>query len=434
MNIEAVKQQIKGVDLARVFSLDLNGMPITLQVNPDNIESIIENGIGFDGSSIAGMGTVQDSDKLLVPDPETFRVVEFADDKVGFIIGKVHDTRQVRSGTDSRAVLEKVLDRARTKHGCTFLAGPEHEFFLLTGDRFNSRIHTDNAGYFHCEPHDKGDAVRKTIVKVLSKCGVRFEKTHHEVTASQHEVSLECLEPLEAADRTVLFNYVTRKVAHEFGYHATFMSKPFDGQNRNAFHIHLSMQDLAGKNLFYDAEDGHNLSKTARQFIGGIIKYARQTSIIMASTHNSYKAYVLQREAPVVRGWGLRNRSSMVRVPYAIGPEATRIELRNPDPAGNVYLQMAVLIGMGLAGIAEDLDCGEPDVGSAYDRTDGGVWDEGSLPKCMFEALVEAERSTFLRELLGEKMYDGYMRLKRADWEDHRTHVTAREHDKYLSR
>lgn len=434
MDMTELRESMGGVDSARVFSLDLNGMPITLQVNPENIEGLITHGVGFDSSSIAGMGTVQDSDKLLIPDPETFRLVEFSDEKTGFLIGKVHDSIEVRSATDSRAVLERVLEKAKSDYGCTFLAGPEHEFFLLTGDSFGEGIHSDNAGYFHTEPHDRGDVVRRTIVEVLGKCGVRFEKTHHEVTASQHEVNLACADPLSAADRTVLFNYVTRKVARQHGYHATFMPKPFDGENRNAFHIHLSMQDLDGKKLFYDVDDQHHLSSRARQFIGGIIKYARQSSIIMASTHNSYKAYVLEREAPVIRGWGLKNRSSMVRIPYATGPEATRIELRSPDPAGNVYLQMAVLIGMGLAGMTEQLDCGEPDAGSTYLRQGGPLWDERSLPKSMFEALVEAERSTFLKGLLGEVMYDRYMTLKRADWEDHRTHVTPREHDKYMNR
>ncbi len=304
----------------------------------------------------------------------------------------------------------------------------------MKDNEFNGVIHSDDAGYFHADPRDKGEVVRKRIIDVLDKCGVRFEKAHHEVTASQHEINLECSEPLGAADRTVLFNYVAQKVAAEFGLHATFMPKPFDGQNRNAFHIHLSMMDKKGRNLFYQEGGEYNLSKKVRQFIGGIVKYARETSIVMASTFNSYKAYVIGREAPVVRGWGLKNRSSMVRVPYASSPESTRIELRNPDPAGNPYLQMAALIGMGLQGMKEGLDCGRPDIGSTYKvRRRYRVWDTRYLPKSMFEALVEAERSKFLKDLLGERIYNNYMGLKIADWEEHRTHVTPREHQKYLS-
>ncbi len=434
MDKQALHEQLRQADSARVFSLDVNGRPITLQVNPEDIERIVAHGVGFDSSSVDGMGAVQDSDKLLIPDPGTFRLLEFSDEKTGFFIGKVCDSPEARSATDTRAVLERVLERAKSEHGCTFLAGPEHEFFLLTADRFGEGIHSDKAGYFHTDPHDRGDAVRRAIVRVLGTCGVRFEKTHHEVTASQHEVNLACADPLAAADRTVLFNYVTHRVAREHGYYATFMPKPFDGENRNAFHIHLSMQDLDGKNVFFDEADEHRLSARARRFIGGILKYAREASIVMASTHNSYKAYVLEREAPVVRGWGLKNRSSMVRIPYATGPESTRIELRNPDTAGNVYLQMAALIAMGLAGMSERLDCGEPDRGSTYALQSGPLWNERFLPKSMFEALVEAERGAFLKDLFGESLYERFMTLKRADWEEHRTHVTPREHDKYLSR
>ena len=432
--LKQIKEKLKNADSCKIFFTDLNGRHRTLPVNPQNIEGIIDGGVGFDGSSIAGIATIDDSDRLLFPLPESLRIVEFKDERLAFFIGKIKNAQGKRSKSDARAVLENVLAKAESEYGCRFLLGPEHEFFLLNCDCFNEDLHSDSAGYFHCDPHDKGEVVRKKIIDVLDQCGIKFEKAHHEVTASQHEINLECLDPLGAADRTVLFNYVTQKIAAENGLHATFMPKPFDGENRNAFHIHLSMMDKKGKNLFYQAKAEHNLSKTALQFMGGIIKYARETSIVMASTFNSYKAYVVEREAPVVRGWGLKNRSSMVRVPYASNPESTRIELRNPDPSGNPYLQMASLIGMGLQGIKEGLDCGRPDMGSTYKvRRKYRVWDKSYLPKSMFEALVEAERSKFLQELLGERIYNNYMKLKIADWEEHRTHVTPREHEKYLS-
>jgi glutamine synthetase len=433
-SLKQIKQNLKNVDSTKIFFTDLNGRNRGLPINPANIDPIMKKGIGFDGSSIAGITTVDDSDRILVPVQDSFRLVEFTEEKLGFFIGKIQNAQGERSKSDPRAVLENVLNKADSEYGYRFLLGPEHEFFLLKGDEFNEDLHSDRAGYFHSDPHDKGEIVRKKIIEVLAKCGINFEKAHHEVTASQHEINLECLDPLAVADRTVLFNYVTQKVAAENGLHATFMPKPFDGQNRNAFHIHLSMMNKKGKNLFYQAKAKYHLSRTARQFMGGIVKYARETSIIMASTFNSYKAYVVEREAPVVRGWGLKNRSSMVRVPYASSTESTRIELRSPDPAGNPYLQMAALIGMGLQGIKEDLDCGQPDLGSTYRvKRKYRVWDRRFLPKSMFEALVEAEKSRFLKELLGERIYNNYMGLKIADWEEHRTHVTPREHEKYLS-
>ncbi len=235
------------------------------------------------------------------------------------------------------------------------------------------------------------------------------------------------------ADETILFHYVTRKVAAQFGYHAIFIPKPFNGQNRNAFHIHLSMLDQNMKNLFYDSDSQHSLSSTMKHFIGGLLQYARETSIIMAASFNSYKAYVVEREAPIVRSWGLTNRSCMVRIPWAKNPQATRLELRSPDPSGNVYLQLATLIEMGLKGIHDKLDCGEPESQSIYEKVKHSkVWDDRFLPKCMFEALVEAERSQFLRSIMGELLYDKYMGLKIKDWEEHRTHITLRERSKYI--
>jgi len=315
-NVKEIKARLKNLDLTKIFFTDLNGRIMNLPINPENIESIISNGIGFDGSSVAGYATVDASDRLLFPDPESFRIVELKDEKLGFFIGHIYNDQGSRAQADPRAVLEKILTEAESEYGFKFQVGPEHEFFILAEDEFGEKVHSDSAGYFQSTPHDKGERVRNRIIGILKACGIRFEKAHHEVTPSQHEINLECASPLSAADRTVLFNYITQKVAEEFGYHATFMPKPFDDFNRNAYHIHLSMQDLEGKNLFYDAGGEYNISETAKKFIAGILKYARETSIIMASTFNSYKAYVLDREAPIVIGWGFKNRSSMVRLPY----------------------------------------------------------------------------------------------------------------------
>lgn len=432
-DLNKIKTQLECVESVKIFFTDLNGRIMSLPVNPDNIESILADGIGFDGSSVAGFATVENSDRLLFPDPESFRVVKFTDETLGFFIGSVYNEKGSRAQADPRAVLESVLSKAKAEYEVRFLVGPEHEFFLLAENEVGEKRHSDKAGYFHTTPHDKGETIRNQIIAILKSCGIAFEKAHHEVTPSQHEINLEPTTPLNAADRTVLFNHITQKVAVKNGLHATFMPKPFDNFNRSAFHIHLSMQNLNGENLFYDGDADYFLSKKARQFIGGIEKYGRETSIVMASTLNSYKAYVSEQEAPIIRGWGFGNRSSMVRVPYSNRPNNTRVELRSPDPSGNVYLQMATLIAMGLSGIKEELDCGRPDSGSTYDKHyKTRVWDKRFLPKSFYEALVEAERSKFLKELLGERIYDRYMEIKIADWEDHRVNVTPLELNKYL--
>ncbi len=427
--MEDLPSRISKVDTLQIFTTDLNGRPVTLQVNSDNPESLFQRGIGFDGSSVPGYGTVNDSDKLLIPLAETFKTVEFSHENLGFLIGGISEEYGKRSALDPRYLLERTVAQAEEEFGIRFLTAPEHEFFLLSNDEFGKDIHTDKAGYFHADPEGKGEVVRKEIVSVLKKCGINFEKMHHEVTPSQHEINLSCLAPLETADRTVLFSYITKRIAYEQKMYASFMPKPFNGFNRNALHFHVSAQDLDGNHLFYDDEAEHKLSTTARHFIGGILKYARETSIIMAATFNSYKAYVVGKEAPIVRSWGLKNRSSMVRVPYATGPKDTRIEIRSPDPSGNIYLQLATLLGMGLQGIREKIDCGAHDAESTYvTKKASSLWDKNFLPTNMYEALLEAERSQFLKDFLGESLYAQYMSLKIDEWEDFRTFVTPREH------
>ncbi|MBW1893529.1 MAG: glutamine synthetase [Deltaproteobacteria bacterium] len=433
-DIEQIQEMLRQADSTKIFFTDLNGRPMSLSINPKDIEKTLKNGIGFDGSSIAGYATVESSDRLIFPDPDSFRLVRFEDETLGFFVGRIYNEKKERAKADPRAVLEKVIEQAETEFGFRFLIGPEHEFFVLKSGKFGEDVHSDDAGYFQATPHDKGELVRKRIITILEECGIKFEKAHHEVSPSQHEINLECIDPLQGADRTLLFTHITHTAVQNLGYRATFMPKPFDGFNRNALHIHLSMQDMSGNNVFYEEGAENNIGNIAKHFIAGILKYARETSIIMASTFNSYKAYVLEREAPIVRNWGFTNRSSMVRIPYSDDPDSTRLELRNPDPAGNVYLQVAVLIAMGLDGLRNKLECAKPIVGSTYEKQYRiKVWDKRFLPKSMYEALVEAERSSFLKETLGEKLYDEYMSLKIKDWEEHRANITHREYAKYLS-
>ncbi len=254
------------------------------------------------------------------------------------------------------------------------------------------------------------------------------------MTSSQHEVNLEPGDPLTIADRTILFNFVTKEVAARYNLHATFMSKPFSGYNRSALHIHTSFTNLDGKNLCYDENADHHISEMLKNFVGGVIKHARAASIVMASTVNSYKAYVLGKEAPIVRGWGLRNRSSMVRIPHAVNPNGTRMELRCPDATGNVYLQFATLIFMGLDGIANKEDAGQPDMGSTYKKElEAKIHDPRFLPQDFFPALMEAEESTFMPEALGADLFANYMKIKIGEWEEYRTTVTDFEHKNFLS-
>ncbi|MGM0416179.1 MAG: glutamine synthetase family protein [Thermodesulfobacteriota bacterium] len=435
-DLNAIKEQLKQAYTTKIFFTDLNGRLKNLSINPQDLDSIMEHGTGFDGSSTAGIATVDNSDRILKPVMESFRLVDFGDRKVGFFVGQMFNQDGSRSEVDPRYALERAVAKAREEHQMLLTLGPEHEFFLLNGDEFHDDIHTDKLGYFDTSPSDIGDVVRQEIVNVLEKCGIRYAKTHHEVTSSQHEITLEPGDPLSVADRTILFNYVTKEVAAQYNLHASFMSKPFTGSNRNAFHIHVSFSDLAGDSLCYDEDVKNNLSPMMMNFIGGLIERAGEISIIFASTFNSYKAYVLDKEAPIVRGWGALNRSSMIRIPHASKPAATRMELRCPDTAGNVYLQFAVLIFTGLEGIKKKVDAGSADPGSNYHKSGSErprALDRKFLPRDFTQGLMEAENSTFLAEILGEQLFDNYMRLKMVEWEYHRTTITDVEHRRYLN-
>ena len=433
-SLPAIKEQLKEAYNTKLFFTDLNGRLKNLSVNPNEIENIMENGVGIDGSSIAGIATVDNSDRILKPVMESFRLVDFGDRKIGFFVGQLFNQDGSRTSVDPRYALERAVEKAETDNQIKFLMGPEHEFFLFNSDEVNADTHTDKLGYFGSSPTDIGDVVRQEIVNVLEKCGVEYEKTHHEVTSSQHEINLEPGDPLTIADRTILFQFVTKEVAAQYNLLASFMSKPFTGQNRNAFHIHVSFADLEGNSLCYDEKCEHGLSDMLMNFIGGVTTHARAMSIVQASTVNSYKAYVLGKEAPIVRGWGLQNRSSMVRIPHALSTKATRMELRCPDATGNVYLQFATLIFAGLDGIATKADAGQPDMGSTYKKeTRIKVLDERFLPRDFYPALMEAEKSTFLPQALGADLFNNYLNLKIAEWDEYRTTVTDFEHQKYMS-
>ena len=177
-----LREKMNGLDAASIFFTDLNGRIMSLPVNPENIESIMNKGIGFDGSSVAGFASVDKSDRLLFPDPKSFRIVKFKNETLGFFTGCVYNELGERAKADPRRVLEEVIQQAETKHGFQFLLGPEHEFFLLSGDEFEKKEHTDNGGYFQPTPHDKGESIRNQIIATLKACGINFEKSHHEVT------------------------------------------------------------------------------------------------------------------------------------------------------------------------------------------------------------------------------------------------------------
>jgi glutamine synthetase len=421
-----------------VFSLqlvfkDLAGRPKNLLVPADLIKNVLEDGIGFDGCSIAGFGKVNDSDKYLLPDISSFVVVPSVVNPGNPPLGRLDCDVYNRDGTrfeaDPRHVLQKALKRAESM-GYRFFTGPEMEYFLLRErNTAIARVLTDTGEYFDTSPTDAGETVRERIVQVLQMVGITVEKAHHEVSPSQHEINILYEHAMRSADHVALVKYLVKQVARSQNYYATFMPKPLNNQNRNALHIHLSLRDMEGRDISGDASAQDGLSRTGHAFIAGLLSHAREMCLVTASTVNSYKAYVPHHEAPVLICWGLANRSAMVRVIHRHG-KAAHAEYRSGDPSGSIYLSYAVILHAGLDGIEKNLELSPPVEKNLYEADPDMELE--SLPLDFGEALRLARQSEFLRRALGETTFQRYLEIKTEEWEQYRIFVTEWERSRYL--
>jgi glutamine synthetase len=273
-------------------------------------------------------------------------------------------------------------------------------------------------------------------VLALEAMGIDVEYTHHEVGPSQHEIDMRFADGLAMADNAMTYRIVVKEIAMKYGVYATFMPKPLFGENGSGMHVHQSL--FAGdRNAFFDPDDEFHLSPVAKSFIAGQLKHAREISALFAQWVNSYKRLVPGYEAPVYIAWSRRNRSALVRVPvYHPGKEqATRAELRCPDPACNPYLTFAAMLHAGLEGIEKGYELPDPMETNLYDLTA----DERSrlgieqLPETLGEAIEELAASELVLKALGEHVFTRYIDLKRAEWEDYRVEVSPWELNRYLS-
>ena len=258
--------------------------------------------------------------------------------------------------------------------------------------------------------------------------GFDVEATHHEVAPGQHELDLRYADAMTSADRVLFLKHLIRTVALEHGLHATFMPKPIFGVNGTGMHVHQSLITLEGENAFFEPTAKWEMSDLMLHYLAGILAYARADCAVLASWVNSYKRLVPGYEAPVYISWANKNRSAMVRIPQGRGMR-TRMEVRNPDSAGNPYLQYAVMVAAGLAGIENKLRPPEPVETDIYALTTAERRKLGidSLPGNLEEALNEFETSELMRETLGSHVFPHWLYIKRKEWYDYRVHVTDYE-------
>lgn len=427
------------VKFIRLQFVDIFGILKNVAVPVEQLEAVLNNEIMFDGSSIEGFVRIQESDMYLRPDLNTFTIFPWrpSPNKVARLICDVYLPDGTPFPGCPRGVLKKMLKKAE-EMGFKFFVGPEIEFFLfLTDENGNPTLQThDQGGYFDLAPVDLGEDARRDMVLTLEEMEFEIEASHHEVAPGQHEIDFKYDDALYTADNVVTFKLVVKTIAQRHGLHATFMPKPIFGINGSGMHTNMSLARVSdGKNAFLDPNDKLQLSKEAYYFIGGLMKHAREFALVTNPLVNSYKRLVPGYEAPVYIAWSPRNRSPLIRVPAKRG-QATRVELRNPDPSANPYLAFAAVLAAGLDGIKNKIEPPEPVeenifIMSEEERAQRGI---GSLPGSLEEAIKEFENSALMRETLGDHIFEKYLEAKKLEWDDYRTKVHQWEIDSYLTK
>ena len=419
----------------RLQFLDILGTPKNIVIPANRIEEALDEGIPFDASSIAGYATIEESDKIAKPDVKSFVILPETIErrKTAKLNCDIYEPNGKRFEGDTKFILEKIMKKAHDM-GYIYNTGPECEFFLFKKDGENTTlIPNDYAGYFDLSHRDLAEGVRSDVSLVLEEIGINTYTAHHEVSSGQHEINFHYDDAVTTADRVISLKYVTKVVATQHDLHASFMPKPLYGVNGSGMHTHQSLFTLTGENAFYDQNDDNQLSKLARQFIAGLLKYIKEITLILNPTVNSYKRLVPGFEAPTYISWANRNRSALIRIPSRRG-KATRCELRNPDLSGNPYLQFAVMLAAGLKGIEDRLEPPAPVEKNIYSLTEREREKHGieHLPESLGHAISLAENSTLVKKTLGDHVFENLLHVKRQEWDEYRTKISKWEIDRYL--
>jgi glutamine synthetase len=423
------------VKFIRLWFTDILGFLKSFAITVEELEGALEEGMGFDGSSIEGFARIDESDMVALPDPDTFQILPWQPREHRAIARMFCDI--LRPGGepfdgDPRYILKRNLKKAADM-GYTFNVGPELEYFYFRDATGTEPL--DQGGYFDMTPRDAATDMRKETVLTLEEMKIGVEYSHHEVAPSQHEIDIRYADALTMADSVMTYRLVVKEVALKYGVYATFMPKPVFGINGSGMHVHQSLF-RGDKNAFFDAKDEYNLSKEARCYIAGLLKYSPEITAVCNQWVNSYKRLVPGYEAPVYVSWARRNRSDLIRVPeYRPGREkATRIEFRSPDPACNPYLAFSVMLAAGLEGIEKGYEVPDPIEENVYEmneeeRVRRGI---GTLPASLLEAILLTEQSKLVRKALGEHVFSAFIQNKKIEWNNYRTQVTEYELKKYL--
>jgi len=422
------------VKYIRLWFTDILGQLKGMSITRSEIEHVLEDGQGFDGSSIEGFVRIEESDMVAIPDLNTFKIFPWliGGEKVALMFCDIHNSDGTPYAGDPRYVLKRNLERLE-KNGQTLYLGPEMEYFYFKNAK--SPEFLDEGGYFDYTTVDESVKARKKTASALEGLGIRVECSHHEVASSQHEIDLQYQDALTMADHAMIYRLVVKEVALENGLYATFMPKPIYGVNGSGMHTHQSLFK-GEKNLFFDPNDKYHLSKIGKCYMAGLLRHVKEFTLVTNQWVNSYKRLVAGYEAPVYISWGRRNRSSLIRVPmYKPGREkATRIELRSPDPACNPYLAFSVMLAAGLKGIQEEYKLPQPIEENIYEMSpeERAKNNIEFLPDTLENATRELEKSELMRQTLGDHIFHHLIANKKVEWDAYKIHVSQYELDKYL--
>ncbi|MEU4216224.1 glutamine synthetase family protein [Actinoplanes sp. NPDC026623] len=433
----------RDIRFVRLWFTDVLGTLKSVSVAPAELESAFEEGVGIDGSAIEGFARVSESDMVAMPDPTTFQVFPF-EGGVSGESARIFCDILLPDGSaawaDPRHVLRRMLAKAAEK-GFTFYTHPEVEFFLVQDGPLDGSvpIPVDGGGYFDHTTHSVARDFRRQAVLALERIGISVEFSHHEVAPGQQEIDLRYADALTTADNIMTFRHVVKEVALSQHVRATFMPKPYTDQPGSGMHTHLSLFE-GERNAFYDGEDPLKLSKTARAFIAGLLVHAREYTAVTNQWVNSYKRLFPMQlpdritESPAFVSWGHLNRSALVRVPAFGKPNSARVEVRSLDSATNPYLAFAVMLGAGLKGIEEgyELPPGAEDDVWSLSPNERKAMGYDALPENLAEAIDVMSKSELIPEVLGEHVFDFFLRNKRQEWEQYRREVTPYERERYL--
>ena len=417
---------------------DVVGIVKGITIPDDQLERALDKGVWFDGSSIQGFARIAESDMYLMPDPSTFRIIPWESENgaaTARMICDVHTPTGEPFLGDPRGVLRRAIKKAE-EMGFVYNTGPELEFFLFHQDEHGTPalLPHDKGGYFDYST-DQALLVRKQMMSALQSLGIVVEAGHHEVATGQHEIDFQYADALSAADNAITFKYVLKAVAKQHGLHATFMPKPIVGINGSGMHVHQSLvyRDT-GQNAFADPKDEFGLSCIARHYIAGQLYHARSLCAVIAPLINSYKRLVPGYEAPVYISWARINRSALIRVPHVSEVQATRLELRCPDPSCNPYLAFAAMLKAGLDGIEKQMTPPEAMEENLYDLDEARRQANHveMLPGSLKEALDCLAEDRVVQEALGPHIYERFVRAKMQEWDEYRLQVSSWEVERYL--